>query len=161
MLHIYSLFLPMFTCQSNLTDFSLIKITQFLVWPLSDFAHSKMFSLKSYCYVKIIIANTGLGSHHEIFHIYLVLSFKFTHCVEFDYLQQWNSGEVTDVLAWLCNDFRVMKNVCTENLPFCTRVPHNINKASASAFTVNIHNVSTSGFSTNLQWLWKLTSCLR
>ena len=43
--------------------------------------------------------------------------------------------------AWPSNDFRVIKNVRTENLPLrkITRVPSNINKASDSAITVNVH----------------------
>jgi len=40
---------------------------------------------------KIMIANNGLVFHHEIFHIYSLLSSKFACIVEFDYLQQRQS----------------------------------------------------------------------
>jgi len=52
----------------------------------------------------------------------------------------FNNGEITDVLAWPSNDFYVMKNACTENLQRrkITWVWNDINKASDSAFTVNV-----------------------
>ena len=113
--------------------------------------------------------NTGLSAgnnnsmifHHEFFRIDLVLSYKFIYSMKFDYLQQCNN-EVIDVLAWPSNDFYVMKNVCTENLqlPKIIRVWNDINKASDSAFTVNVCCVSP-GFCTNIQLLCKLINCMR
>jgi len=55
----------------------------------------------------------------------------------------FNSGEVTYVLQWPPNDFRLVKNFRTENLPplYLYKITNNINKASDFAFTVNVHYV--------------------
>jgi len=57
----------------NFTDFNDGKITEVL----AIFGHSKMYALKSQCYVKIMINNNGLGFYHEIVHIYSILTSKF------------------------------------------------------------------------------------
>ena len=51
--------------------------------------------------------------YQEIFHIYLILSFKFIYCMKFDHLFQQRQSYR---LLGIPNDFYVMKNVCTENL---------------------------------------------
>jgi len=71
----------------------------------------------------------------------------------------FNNGEVTDVSAWPPNDIYAIKNVCTENLQLrkITWVRNDINKASDSAFTVNVRYVSL-GFCTKLLFFFANSS---
>ena len=124
---------------------------------LAIFAPSKMSALKSHRYVEIKNNNNGLVFRHKSFHIYSMLSFKFTCCMKFDIFK---NSEVTDVLEWPPNDFYVMKNVCREKnkLRKIAWVWNDTNKASDSAFTVN---VCCAFPGTHLQLLCKLINCLR
>ena len=123
------------------------------------FARSKMCALKSYHYVKIINTNNSLAYPHRIFYIHLVLSLQFNYCVKFDYFQQRQSYWInTDVLAGLPTGFLGNENVSTKNLPL-----NEITRASmiSTKHSLLMFNLSTPAFSTNLQLLWKLISCLR
>ena len=66
--HVFT-FPPTSTCQINLTDFSYGDVTEVFLHDhlVFLFAYPKMWALKSYCYVKIMIINNGSTFRHKIF----------------------------------------------------------------------------------------------
>ena len=58
-----------------------------------------------------MITNNDFEFYEEIFQVYSILSSKFIHCVKFDYLQKQQSYRGFSIPP---NNFRVMKNVCSE-----------------------------------------------
>jgi len=97
-----------------------------------------MFALKSYHYVKIIITNNS-SAFLQKFSTFIQY-FLFSLSTVWN-LIIFNNGKVTDVSAWSCNDFNIIKYVCTRNVPSCKviwEIPNNFNKESDSAFTENV-----------------------
>jgi len=138
----YLFSVSIYICLSNkiLLTLNYDKITEFLGWHLMIFMHSKMCALLCHNYELNTI--NGLVFHYEIFHIYSVLNYKFTTwSVEFDYFQEWRSYRHFSMTHL---SIFTQRKMFMENLPLCKKItwtPNNINKASDSAFTVNVHCV--------------------